>query len=638
MLKFIRRNATAWWIKAMFFAIAAVFVLWGVGSVGEGGGNVVARVNGENIDPLEFERTYRNMQRFYASIYKDQLTPEVLQALNLRARTVDQLITVSLLRQEAERLGLMATDAEVRNAISSTAAFQVDGVFDKDLYLRTLRAQEVPLTAAEYEESQREDIVVSKLRDLVTAGVQVNEADVRDRFEYENEKVALHYVKLEPSQFTDKVELKEEDVKAYYEAHSEELRVPDRVEIEYVLFPNARFESGVEVSEADAKQYYDENQGEFAQQEQVHARHILIRSPEAADEQTKAEARQRAEAALTRIKEGADFATLATEVSEDSSASNGGDLGFFRRGMMVPPFEEAAFSLQPGQTSNIVETQFGFHIIKVEERTEAGAPPFEETRAQIEAKLRTQRAQDLVRERANQGHVDASGGKALGEIAAAHELEVKTAGPLAKTDQVGGISGTALSNAAVSVEAVGVGPIVTVPDGAVLFRVVQKLPSHVPELAAIREQVEEAVRKDKASQLAKTTADEMLAAAQEKGLRPVAEERAFQLQESGPFGRTDVQIGSIGAAPELKKQAFQLTVEKPIAPAAYDVDGAYVIAALHERFPADSTVFDQQKEQMIETAEARYKNEVLTKLVTRLRADASISVGRGYETGETAAL
>jgi peptidyl-prolyl cis-trans isomerase D len=448
----------------------------------------------------------------------------------------------------------------------------------------------------------------------------------------------LHYVKLETNQFTDEVELRDEDVKAYYEAHSEELRVPDRVEIEYVLFPNDHFEPQVTLTEADARKYYDDNQKEFEQQEQVRARHILIRSPESAGEETKAEARQRAEAALTRVKDGADFATVATEVSEDSSASNGGDLGFFRRGMMVPPFEEAAFSLQPGQTSDIVETQFGFHIIKVEERKEAGVLPFEEKRAQIEDKLRAQRARDLVRDRANQAHVDASAGKSLAEIAAAYQLEMKTAGPLAKTDQVGGISGTALSNAAVSLEQAGIGPIVTVPDGGVLFRVTAKIPSHVPELTAIRAQVEEALRKEKATELAKKAADEMLAAAQEKGLRPAAEERALQLQESGPFGRSDATPGSIGAAAELKKQAFHLTIEKPVAPAVYDVDGAYVVAALHQRFPADMSVFDQQKQQLIESTETRYKNEVLTKLVTQLRTDASIYVGRGYETGETATL
>lgn len=636
MLKFIRRNASAWWIKAMFLAIVVVFVGWGVGSMGGESGQFVARVNGETIGQVEFERAHRNMARFYEDIYKGALTPEILKQMNLPARTVEQLIAARLLRQEAERLGLVATDTEARNAIAAMPAFQIDGILNKETYVRVLRAN--GLSPGEFEAAQRDEILADKLRDLVTAGVQVTDADVRPRFDHDNEKIDLFYVKIEPSQFTDQIELKEEDVKGYHEANSESFRVPDEVEIEYLLFPNAHFEADIRLAEADAKEYYDGHQDEFRQEEQVRARHILIRLAEDADDAGKAEARTRADDALAKIKGGADFATLATEASEDSSASRGGDLGVFRRGLMVPEFEAAAFALEPGQVSEVVETQFGFHIIKVEEKIPAGMRPFEDARLQIEAKLRSQKAQDLAREKADKGHVDLSAGKTLPDIAAAHGLEVRTAGPLAQGEVAPGVGGTGLVSAGLSLEAAGPGPVVTVPEGMVIFRVTQKHPSHVPELAAIRQEVEKAARAKLAAEKAKTTADELLTAAKEKGLAAAAAEKGLTVQESTPFGRTDPQVGGIGAAPELNKQAFEMTLESPLAPSVHDVDGAYVIAALNRRFPADASIFDTEKEKLIEAEETRLRNEVLTNLVSTLRSQAEIIVGKGYESTTTGTL
>lgn len=629
MLKFIRRNASAWWIKAMFLAIVLVFVLWGVGTVGLERGDFVARVNGETIDPPEFQRALRNMQRFYEQIYKDALTPEILRQMNLPARTVEQLISTRLLRQEAERLGLTATDSELLDTIAAMPAFHVDGTFNKEVYVRTLRAN--GMSPAEFEEAQREQILVDKLRDLVTAGVRITEADVRPQFDRDNEKVDLAFVKIEPGSLADGLVLSEQDLEAYYEANSESFRIPDKVELEYVLFSSARLEADVQVSEEEARQYYDGHRDEFRREEQVRARHILVRVEEDAGDAAKAEARGRAEEALARIKAGADFAAVAAETSEDSSAARGGDLGLFRRGLMVPEFEAAAFALEPGEVSDLVETQFGFHIIKVEEKIPAGTPPFDEVRPQIEGKLRSQKAQDLARQKAGQAHIDLSGGKSLQEVAAAHALEVRVVGPSAQGDVVPGVGGTALVSAALSVEGEAVGPVVTVPEGMVVFRVTRKHPSHVPEMEAVRSEVEKAARAKLATDRARSLAEEVLALAREKGLAAAAEEKGLGVLESEPFGRKDPQIGGIGVAPDLRKQAFELTMDSPLAPSVHDIGGAFVVAALNRRFPADSSIFELEKQKLIEAEETRLKNEALGHLVNTLRSRAQIAIGRSYE-------
>lgn len=636
MLKFIRRNATALWVKIIFGTIILVFMTWGVGAVISSGGEIVARVNGENIDTPQYQRAYKGMVRFYENIYKDAFTPEIMKAMNLPARTVDQLINGRLMRQEAERLGLTVTDSELRDAISANTAFHGDSGFNRAIYLDVLRRNE--MGPAEYEEAEREGILVSKIRDLITAGVLVNEADVRERFAYDNEKVDLSFVKVDPDQFRTGIEITDEGLKEYYDAHQDEFRLPDRVELEYVVFPNAVFEAAIEIPESEAQEYYDAHQAEFEQEEQVRASHILIRFDQGADEAAKAAARERAEAILAKAKAGEEFGRLAAENSEDSSSSRGGDLGFFRRGLMVPPFEAAAFAMQPGEISEIVETQFGYHIIQVQERQEAGTKPFADVQDQIVSKLKSERAQGIIREKATAAHGDLTSGKSLAEIAAAENLEVKTTGPLAQTDRVAGVNGTGLLNAAFALEQPGNGPVVTTPDAQVLFRVTEKIPTQVPELAAIREQVDKAARAQLAADKAKQIAEEILAAAKEQGLVAAAQTHGLTVEESGPVGRTDIKVGSIGTAPDLAKQAFELTAASPVAPVVYQVEGSSIVASLKDRIPADPATFDSEKEKLIETTEERLRNSVLTDFVTQLRSRADIVLGKGYETAPVSPL
>ncbi len=629
MLKFIRRNASALWVKIMFIAIVIVFMTWGVGAVISSGGDIVARVNGENIDPLQFRRAHDNMRRFYQNLYKEAFSPQIEKAMNLPARTVDQLIASSLLRQEADRLGLSATDAEVLNTIAANNAFHVDGRFNRELYVDVLRQN--GLRPTEFEESQRQDILVSKLRDLITAGVVIGEADVRGRYDYDNEKVNLGFVRVDPEQYRAGLELSDDQLKEYFDSHQDEFRLPDRVELAYIVLPNAQFEASMTIPEADVKQYYDTYEDEFRQEEEVRARHILFRVEEGADDATKATARQRAEAVLAKAKSGEDFAKLATENSEDSSSSRGGDLGFFRRGLMVPPFEEAAFAMQPGQVSEIVETQFGYHIIRVEERREPGVKPFAEVSTQITGKMKSERAQAMANEKATAAHTELTGGKTLEEVAAAQGFEVKTTGPLAKTDRIAGVNGTGLLNAAFALDQRGLGPVVTNPDGQVLFRLNKKIPTEVPELNGIRDQVEKAARTKLANDKAKATAEEILAAAKDKGLEAAAQEHGLAVEESGPVERTGGKVGTIGASPELAKQAFDLTKDSPLAPTVYDVGGNSIIVALKERIPADSAGFESQKAQLIEQEKGRLQNSVLTDFIAELRSRADVVVGKAYE-------
>lgn len=612
----------------MFVAIVVVFVFWGIGSVvGGQKAQVVARVNDQIIDPADFYRTYNNLARMYEDIYKDKLQPEMLKNLNLKSQAMDQLVRAQLLRQEAQRLGLRVTESELRDSIATVKAFQDNGRFNKDLYLRTLRANN--FTPGDFEDTQRDEMLARKLQDLVASGVHVSEAEVKDRYRLDNEKVNLSFVKLEAASFMPDVKLTDAEVQAYYDAHQEKFHEPDRARIEYVQYAPDHFADKVEVTDGEVQQYYNDHQTAYMNPEQVHARHILFKASEDTPPEQKEQVRKKAEDILKKVKAGEDFAKLAQKYSEDSTAAQGGDLGTFPRGKMVPPFEEAAFALAPGATSEIVESPFGFHIIKVEAKEEARTQSLDEVRTQVVDALKQEKARDQARAHANDAHTKVDGGAALASIAQADGLTVTTPAPFAESETTAA-GGRPLVNAAFTVDAGALGPLVDTPQGFFVFRVTEKIAAHVPPLAEIRERVETAARTERADALAKSKAEALLPEAQKSGLDAVAKAAKLTVQDTGPFTRAGSYIPNIGSVPDLKKEAFQLTPEKPVAPAVYTAAGSSVVAALKERMPAGDEDFASQKEQLTKQAEERRKQQVLEEFLNYLKARASVDISQDF--------
>jgi len=630
VLKFIRRNANASWVKVIFASIVIVFIFWGMGGGFAGGDKtvVVARINDDTIEPVEFDRAYNNLRRMYQDVYKDSFKPEIIKALDLKGKAVDQLIRVSLMRQEADRLGLRVSETEVRDAVAAMPTFQQDGRFNKDLYLRILRAN--GLTPGEFEDSEREQLLVTKLQDIITSGVHVSEADAHERYLFENEKVNLRFIKFDASAFLQEVQLTDDELQAYYDKHQDALRDPDRVRIEYVAYPADKWVDQADVSDAEVKQYYDAHLEEFTKPEQVHARHILLKIDPDANDAFKAEVRKKAEEVLAKVKAGEDFGALAKQYSEDSSAAEGGDLGTFGRGKMVKPFEDAAFALEPGASSDIVESPFGLHIIKVESKDAAGTKPLDAVRTDVVATLKKSKARELAHTRANTDQANVAGGAALASVAAAAGLKVESPAPFGQKETIPGVGFNALGSAAFATESGKVGSVVDTPTAFYVFRVVEKLPAHVPPLAEIRERVEKAVRVEKAEALAKTKADAALVDLGKSDIDSVATATGLSVDETGPFSRQGPYIPKIGTSADLKKVAFTLTKEKPQAPAVYTVSQSNYLAALKERVAADEEKFAADKAKLIKDAEERLKGQAMEQFVNYLKARANIDVSQDF--------
>src|SRR5262245_4980060 len=395
MLHFVRRHARSWVVWIFVAIIIGVFTFWGVSAVVEGPSSqsVVAMVGEQPIEQLELQRAEMNLVEAYRNMYRERFTPEVRASLNLRQQALDGLIDRMVLIDRARELGLEISDQQLLDTILDNPSFQREGRFDKVLYLRDLRyARQTP---AEYESGRRDDLLVQQLQGLITDGVSVIDEEIREEIVGQEERTKVAFVKFKASDETMKFDVTEDDLKAYYEKNKSRYGEPERIRIEFVSYPTDRFQEGLAIDDAAITEYYEANKEKsFKQPFEVRARHILRRVDEKADEATKKAARDLLEGLRKRIvDEGADFAKLAAENSEDTGSKDaGGELGFFAKGRMVEPFEKAAFALKPGETSQVVETPFGFHLIQVEEIHEERVKPLDEVRAEIVEKLRTEKA------------------------------------------------------------------------------------------------------------------------------------------------------------------------------------------------------------------------------------------------------
>ena len=409
MLDLIRANAQSWGVKIAFGIIILVFVFWGVGGLTGGPSTVILTVNGDPITIQEFQRKYEQLEQQVRAQYPD-LDAAGLKAMQLKQQLIQNLILENLITQEAERVGIVVTPVELRKLIESFPAFHnEEGKFDPDAYVRMIKAQRN--TPGNFEAELRNNMLMNKLRADVTAGAFVPEAEVRDLFRYEGERRILEYVFYPLEDYTSKVAIDDAQIKDYYEANQTAFTVPPQADVEYLLIGAEALAAAQNVSDAAVSEYYEKNAAQFATPEMVRARHILILSDAKASAEDQAKAKAKIEEIAQRIKAGEDFGTVAKEVSEDpGSAPQGGELGWFAHGQMVPEFDKASFALNPGELSEPVKTQFGWHLIQLEEKKAAGQKPLDEVKEQIRTRLAQDEASGKVQEALEQVQLAVIGG------------------------------------------------------------------------------------------------------------------------------------------------------------------------------------------------------------------------------------
>ena len=629
MLNAMRKSADSAVLKMLFVAIVMVFMFWGVGTMrgsrlGAGKMDAAARVNDALILNHEYDRVYQRIVAAYQNMGAQAPPTELL-----RNQALSQLVDVELLNQEAARLGLMVDEAELRDAIAASPDFQNGGRFDKDFYVRVLRQNSY--TPSDFEEMQRRRMVAGKVQELVRSGVHVSDQEVKDRFRYENERLNLRFARVPAADFLTQVSISDEDLQKYFADNQEQYREPERIRLKLVEFRPQDFAGQVTPSDADVQAYYDAHKEDYHRPEEVRARHILLKVAPDASDADRAAARTQAAEVLAKAKGGADFAELAKQYSQDVSASNGGDLGLFGHGVMAPAFETAAFALQPGQISDVVETPFGLHIIKLEEKVPEHTESLDAVRASIVESIKTQQARQVALKKVEDAHEQLLDGKDIAQVAADAGLKVQTPPPFGRNEAIVGLGQRPeLAKEAFTTDAGEVGEIVTEPSGYTVFAVEERIPSAIPDLTAVRAKVEADLRHRRAGEAAKKRAEQLLAKLKEKpDLDALAAQENLKIEESNQIARLGAYIPNIGPAQDLKDAAFRLTPEAPVAPGVYDANGDAVIVVLGAKVPADEARFESEKAKLRERLQQRAEASAVQRFVEQLKAKAQIQYGHG---------
>jgi peptidyl-prolyl cis-trans isomerase D len=392
MLDAIRKLTQGWLAKVILAIITIPFALFGIESYLKDAGSdvAVATINGDKITIQEFSNAIETTRNRLLS-QGQKIDAGLLESPELKQSVLDGLISRRLVRAEVDHQQFKISDDQLSQHILSMPEFQQDGKFSEDLYQKTL--QQNKLTVAKFEASIRQDMLMQQARDgIAQLAFSPNAvADQALKSAFEQREVST--LEIKASDFITKVNVTPEEAKAYYEQHKDKLIVPEQVKLEFALLSAASLMGQVNVSDEEVKQFYDANKEKFQGDEQRQASHILIGFGVEATEKDKEAAKAKALDVLAQVKKNPkSFEALAKKYSQDPSAEKGGDLGSFGRGAMVKPFEEAAYAMKVGQVSDLVETEFGYHIIKLNGIT-GQAPSFDEAKPKIKAELIFQKAQ-----------------------------------------------------------------------------------------------------------------------------------------------------------------------------------------------------------------------------------------------------
>ncbi|MBI3399569.1 MAG: SurA N-terminal domain-containing protein [Deltaproteobacteria bacterium] len=629
MLKVLRKRKRSWLIVLALGAIIIVFVFWGIGNFRVDKRTIAARVNGKPITTIEYTKAYQRQINYYRNTFKDQFSDELIEKMNLKQNTINMLINMELGLQEAKKRGIAVSTEDVQKAIQAVPGFQRDGVFDKGLYLQVLKANHV--LPGEYEKSIEDSLIIEKLQKKATETINIPDKDIEDAFNSENKKVNLEYLAVDGVKFEKTVSATDEEAKAYFEKNKATFKVSAMVKAVYVSIMLKDIAQRVKVSEAEIKGYYEKNVSEFQKNKEVSARHILIKPTAGADiKRAKEEAKKKAEEILTLAKKGEDFAGLAKKYSEDPvSAKQGGSLGYFGKGVMVKPFEDAAFSLKKGEVSGIVETEFGYHIIKVDDIKEARLIPLKEAKDTITKKLAQIGAKKLALEIGFDIHKAATAGKKnLKAEALKKKVKATETGFFSEKDfAVELVRNQELKNAAFSMKPGEISNLIETESGVYIINLLDRKEEHIPTYEDAAGNVKTAVAKEKAREKAKEAADAVLKRLKQgEDLKKLASKEGYTIGESGYISKVQGYISSIGLYAGDKPEVFSLSKENPYYSQTVPQGNKFYILKLKEGKEADKGEFEAKKNEIRNRLLQQRQEEALSKSLNDLKSKAKIEI------------
>ncbi len=625
MLGTMRKHATSWLIKVACFAIVIVFIFWGGYSYTEKKASRVAVVNGSYIGLREYQSTYSNLVEQMRRQFGRQFSSELVETLNLKGQALDRLINRRLILTEAGMLEFDVSREELQNAIVSYPAFQTNGQFDSLRYQQILRSNK--LTPQDFEANQREDLLINKVEQFITRGTKVLDSEMLSFFHHTRDRVNLAYVQIDPQDFKNQVKVDEEAVRDYFDKHRENYRLADKRNILYVRFVPQDYLADVEVTDQEIEEFYQLHQDDYREPKKVHARHILFRISEKAKTAEIQEILDRAKKVLDLARKGDNFAELARKYSDDSTASKGGDLGYFKSGDMVKPFADSAFSLKKGEISDLVRTRFGVHIIKVEDIKEESVKPLAAVKETVRQSLKEERSREIALQRAD-SFIDLS--RALDDLqkaAAEAGLEVKESGLFAAEEPVPQLGRHPEINEIIfALRPKEISPVFSIGDDQLVAQLVEIQDSRLEEFAEAQERVQEDWITEQSEVLARKQAQEWLETARQEGnLAEVARRNKLKINKTGLF-TTVSPAPPFGNQRDMVITAFSLTPKQPVPSEVYEVDGKFIILQLEDSQPASENGFQKEKDSLAKQLLQAKKEQTFSRWINGRRQQADIKM------------
>ena len=628
MLDRMRRHMD--WLKWSLGLVVVAFILFYIPDFLRGSGadaasgDTIASVQGREITTGEFRRTYQAQLQAYRSAYGGNMSDQLLKQLGVEQQILQQMVDERAALAEADRLGISASDEEVRQRIFSTPAFQENGAFiGEQRYQQLLRMQRPPLVPSEFEESVRRQIIVDKLRASLTDWLSVPDRELEQEYRRRNDKVKLAVVSFTADSFRAQVAANDAEVASYFDGHKNDFKIPEKRKIRYLLIDIDAVRAKVTIPTADVERAYNNGIDQYTTPEQVRASHILLKTDGKDDAAVKAKAGE----ILTQARAGADFADLAKKNSEDdASAKNGGDLDYFGRGRMVPEFDAAVFAMAPGQISDLVKTQYGYHIIKLVDKKTATTRTLAEVRQQITDQLAYERAQAQAADLSTALEKQISKPADLDKAAKAQGLAVQESGFFARDEPILGLGPSPeAANRAFEMKQGDVAGPLRASRGFVFETLVAKQDPYVPKVEEVKDKVREEVIKQKAREASRQKASEITAKLKSApDFEKAAKAAGLEAKTTDLIAR-DAPIPDLGAAPAVEEAAFKLAVGAVSDPIPTDT-GTAVIKVLEKKEVTTeewTSSKDRFREELLTDRRNRFFSAYMVKAKQKMKIDVN---------------
>lgn len=598
MLDLMRKHAKSWLIKVALGGIIIVFIFWyGWSGPGEERRDYVAQIN-DTIITTDF---YRNI--YYSELEKVKLRfrgsmPEgLLEKLDLKKRVYEVLLNQVLLMQEGQKLGMFTTDQDLVNDLRSTPLFQRNGSFDDYLYRDYLK--QIRLSPPIYEQLRKQELLETQVVALLTDGVKTDPNEIKRLWHFQNDKLnlAMLTVKAErPTTPADPAALA-----AFFKENQARYEIPGSVDLEYVVFSWRDLLKNLSVSDEEARTYYQTHLKEFTTPEKVRVRHILVKIPPGSDKEARDAALKKIEGIAARIKAGESFDAIAKAESEDTStAEKGGDLGFLARGAMDLELERHAFDLEPGQTSEPIKTEQGYHLLRVEEKQSEQVTPYEQVKDQIVSKLSEEKARRKVADEADAFYEKAYRTEDLRAAAKEFGFELKSAQGVTRASGIpdAGKDKEPMDEA-FKLKTDELSRLIRSGENYIVMKLVKKTPERLPELDEVRAAAENDFQEKVGRQIAEKKAREIIEDLRKEGADPqqIASQFGLSWEQLDPVSRTTSLVPQLGNDPQVQEMLTTVSSAAPVFPSPLPITPGFAVVRLATVTAADDRLFEQQADE-----------------------------------------